>query len=128
MNHPPKTILVVDDSSLARRAARQILQEQGFAVEEASDGAQALERYFLKKPDLVLLDMVMSGMYGLDVLAKLRELDPEVRVIVVTADIQTSTEEQVRAAGAAAFLNKPINRAKLIETVSAVLPGAQPCN
>ena len=58
----------------------------------------ALERYFVEKPDVVLLDLVMKGMYGLDVLAKLRELDPAARVIVVSADIQTSSREMVQAA------------------------------
>jgi two-component system chemotaxis response regulator CheY len=119
----PRKILLVDDSSLARRSARQMLGEQGYVVEEASDGAQALERYFLGRHDLVLLDMVMTGMYGLEVLAKLREFDPQVRVIVATADIQKSTEEQARAAGASAFINKPLNRARLQETVAAVLEG-----
>ena len=119
----PVKILTVDDSSLARRSARQMLQDMGHVVVEASDGAQAIERYFIEKPDLVLLDMVMSGMYGLDVLAKLRELNPEALVIVVTADIQKSTEDQARAAGAAAFLNKPLNREKLKTTVAAVLEG-----
>lgn len=116
-------ILIVDDSALARRTVRATLEELGYTVEEASDGAQALERYFILQPDVVILDMVMSGMYGLEVLAKLRELNPAVRVIVVTADIQQSTREQVRAAGAAAFLNKPINRQELTLLVAAVLNG-----
>jgi two-component system chemotaxis response regulator CheY len=119
----PRKILLVDDSSLARRSARQMLGEQGYVVEEATDGAQALERYFLGRHDVVLLDMVMTGMYGLEVLAKLREFDPQVRVIVATADIQKSTEEQARAAGASAFINKPLNRTRLQETVAAVLEG-----
>lgn len=118
-----RKILIVDDSSLARRSARQMLEEMGHAVQDAADGSQALERYFLDRPDLVLLDMVMTGMYGLDVLAKIRELNPEALVIVVTADIQKSTEEQARAAGAAAFLNKPLNRQKLKATVDAVFEG-----
>lgn len=116
-------ILIVDDSSLARRTVRQMLEEMGHSVEEATDGATALERYFINRHDLVVLDMVMSGMYGLEVLAKMRELDPNVRVIVATADIQTSTQEQVRAAGAAAFINKPVNRANLTKIVGTILAG-----
>jgi len=116
-------ILVVDDSSLARRMVRTLLEEMGHTVEEASDGAQALERYFIHRHDLVFLDMVMQGMYGLDVLAKLRELDPAVRVIVATADIQTSTREQVKAAGAAAFVNKPLGRSAVTQVVNAVIKG-----
>ena len=121
-------ILIVDDSSLARRTARSMLEELGFAVDEARDGAQALERYFIDRPDLVLLDMVMTGMYGLDVLAKLREMNPEVRVIVATADIQQSTQDEVRAAGASGFINKPLNKQRLTTLVSAVLGGGQTWN
>jgi two-component system, chemotaxis family, chemotaxis protein CheY len=116
-------ILIVDDSSLARRTTRQALEEKGYAVEEASDGAQAIERYFLNRPDVVVLDMVMTGMYGLEVLAKLREINPEVRVIVATADIQQSTRDQARAAGASAFVNKPVNRQALTDLVAKLLAG-----
>jgi two-component system chemotaxis response regulator CheY len=116
-------VLIVDDSSLARRTVRPIIEELGHTVEEASDGAQAIERYFLNRHDLVILDMVMTGMYGLEVLAKLQEMNPHVRVIVATADIQKSTIEQVRSAGAAAFINKPINRQQLSQAVETVLAG-----
>lgn len=116
-------ILVVDDSALARRTLRQALEELGCQVEEASDGAQALERFFLGAPDVVILDMVMSGMYGLEVLAKIRELKPEARVIVATADIQRTTAEQVKEAGAQGILNKPVNRQALAATLKTVLEG-----
>lgn len=116
-------ILIVDDSGLARRMLRQMLEEMGHSVEEATDGATALERYYINRHDLVLLDMVMNGMYGLEVLAKIRELNPEVRVIVATADIQTSTRDQVRDAGASAFLTKPVNRKELAGVVNTVLKG-----
>lgn len=116
-------VLIVDDSSFARRTARALIEELGHTVEEAVDGAQALERYAANRHDLVILDMVMSGMYGSEVLARLREINPEVRVIVVTADIQQSTLDEVRAGGAAAFLNKPINRQNLAQAVTTVLGG-----
>jgi two-component system, chemotaxis family, chemotaxis protein CheY len=116
-------VLVVDDSGLARRMMRQLLEEMGHTVEEATDGATALERYFLHRHDLVLLDMVMNGMYGLEVLTKMRELNPNVRVIVATADIQTSTRDQARGAGASAFVNKPVNRKELVGVVTTVLEG-----
>jgi two-component system chemotaxis response regulator CheY len=117
------TVLVVDDSSFARRSVRAILEELGHTVEEAADGAQALERYYLNRHQLVVLDMVMTGMYGTEVLTKLRAINPDVPVIVVTADIQTSTIDEVRAAGASAFINKPINRQKLAEVSEIVLKG-----
>src|SRR6185436_5093131 len=100
-------VLLVDDSSLARRSTRRVLEQAGYTVVEAEDGLSALERFSLEKPDIVLLDLVMKGMYGLDVLSKLRELDPAARVVVMSADIQTSSRDLVQSAGAAAFLNKP---------------------
>lgn len=117
------TVLIVDDSSLARRTMRSAMTELGYEVDEAPDGPQAIERYFLKRYDLVILDMVMSGMYGLEVLGKLKELNPEARVIVATADIQASTLEQARAAGASAFINKPINRKQLSDALLTIKAG-----
>jgi two-component system chemotaxis response regulator CheY len=114
-------ILIVDDSGLARRSLRQVLESAEYEVAEAEDGINALERYFLEKPDVVMLDLVMRGMYGLDVLTKLRELDPEVKVIVVSADIQTSSHDLVREGGAFAFVNKPFDKQEILATVDAAL-------
>jgi two-component system, chemotaxis family, chemotaxis protein CheY len=110
-------VLVVDDSGLARRRVRGILEGAGYEVVEAEDGMSALERYFVAKPDLVLLDLVMKGMYGLDVLTKLREMDPDARVIVVSADVQTSSHEMVEHAGAIGFLMKPIDADQVLDLV-----------
>jgi two-component system, chemotaxis family, chemotaxis protein CheY len=116
-------ILIVDDSSLSRRTLRRILEEAGHEVVEANDGMSALELYFLEKPELVLLDLVMKGMYGLDVLAKLRELDAGARVIVASADIQSSTRQMVDEAGALDFINKPFVSENVISAVNTALSG-----
>ncbi len=116
-------VLIVDDSALARRNLRQILEAAGCEVVEAEDGLSALERYFLDKPDVVLLDLVMRGMYGLDVLEKLRQLDPLAKVVVVSADVQTSSQQLVDQAGAKAFITKPFDREEIIGTLKAVLGG-----
>ena len=117
-------VLIVDDSSLSRRTLRQMLESSGYDVVEADDGLSALERYFLEKPDVVLLDLVMKGMYGLDVLAKLRELDADARVVVVSADIQTSSQELAETAGARAFVNKPFEKAEILKALESALTGA----
>jgi two-component system chemotaxis response regulator CheY len=114
-------VLIVDDSGMARRALRQILESAGYDVAEADDGLNALERYFLDKPDVVMLDLVMKGMYGLDVLTKLREMDREARVIVVSADIQTSSHDLVEQAGAVAFVNKPFDRDDILKALGMAL-------
>ena len=114
-------ILIVDDSSLSRRTLRRILETAGYEVVEADDGMTALEVYFLEKPSLVLLDLVMKGMYGLDVLVKLREMDPNALVVVASADIQSSTRKLVDEAGALAFVNKPFISEQVIAAVEAAL-------
>jgi two-component system chemotaxis response regulator CheY len=114
-------ILIVDDSALSRRTLRRILERAGYEIVEADDGMTALELYFLEKPNLVLLDLVMKGMYGLDVLVKLREMDPKAIVIVASADIQSSTRKMVDEAGAHAFINKPLMSEQVIAAVEAAL-------
>ena len=116
-------ILVVDDSGLARRLIRKILEELGYEVEDVSDGAQALERYLLNHHDAVILDLLMHGMYGVDVLLKLKELNPKLPVIIASADIQKTTREQVKEGGAAAMVNKPVTKEQLAEVLGIVLTG-----
>jgi len=121
-------ILIIDDSALSRRILRRILEAAGHHVREADDGMVALEQYLLDQPDLVLLDMTMRGMHGLDVLTKLRELDPQARVIVATADIQRSTRELVDAAGGSGFVSKPFETERILSAVTTVLGGGAAWN
>jgi two-component system chemotaxis response regulator CheY len=114
-------ILIVDDSALSRRTLRRIVESAGYEVVEANDGMAALELYFLEKPSLVLLDLVMKGMYGLDVLVKLREMDPKALVVVASADIQSSTRKLVDEAGALGFINKPFVAEQVLASIEAAL-------
>jgi two-component system chemotaxis response regulator CheY len=118
-------VLVVDDSGLARRRARGILEGAGYEVCEAEDGMSAIESYFVSRPDVVLLDLVMKGMYGLDVLTKLREMDGSAQVIVVSADVQTSSRDLVAEAGAAGFLVKPLDADAVLALVRSTLSEAR---
>jgi two-component system chemotaxis response regulator CheY len=115
------TVLVVDDSGMARRTTRRVLESGGYHVVEAEDGLSALEKYFVEKPDIVLLDLVMKGMYGLDVLTKLREMDAEAKVIVISADVQTTSRDLVNAAGASGFLSKPVKPDDVLAAVAHAL-------
>ena len=116
-------ILVVDDSALSRRTMRRILEGAGYSVVEADEGMAALETYFIEKPVAVLLDLVMKGMYGLDVLAKLREMDHDARVVIASADIQTSTRTLAEEAGAYAVVNKPLVASEVIQALEKALAG-----
>ena len=116
-------ILIVDDSMLARRLMRKILEDLGHEVEDVSDGAQALERYVLNHHDAVILDLLRHGMYGVEVLQKLKELNADLPVIITTADVQRTTRELVKEAGAAALLNKPVTKEQVAEVLEIVLAG-----
>ncbi|PYP89875.1 MAG: response regulator [Blastocatellia bacterium AA13] len=116
-------ILVVDDSGMSRRTLRKILEPEGHQVTEAADGIAALEHYYIDRPDLVLLDLTMTGMYGIEVLTKMREMDAQARVIVASADIQNSTRALAENAGASAFINKPFAMAQVLNAVSIALRG-----
>jgi two-component system chemotaxis response regulator CheY len=116
-------ILVVDDSGMSRRTLRKILEPAGHEITEAEDGISALERFYVNKPDLVLLDLTMTGMYGIDVLKKIREMDPGACIVVASADIQSSTRAMVEEAGASGFINKPFAIDQVLNAVSAALRG-----
>jgi two-component system, chemotaxis family, chemotaxis protein CheY len=116
-------ILVIDDSALSRRISRGILQGAGHAVLEAEDGISGIESYFLEKPELVLLDITMKGMNGIEVLEKLRQLDPNAKVVIATADIQSSTRTLTHTAGACGFVVKPLGADQVLAAVNAALQG-----
>jgi len=118
------TILVVDDSSLSRKTSRRILEAGGHWVRDVADGMAALEQYTLDRPDLVLLDVTMADMNGLEVLRQLRAIDPAARVVMATADVQTSTRELALAGGAVGFVNKPLNGDVVLAAVAAAVEGA----
>lgn len=92
-------------------------------VEEAADGPQALERVYLKPPDLVVLDLVMPQMNGTEVLLKVKEMHPKLPVIIATSDVQKATLEEVKSGGACALINKPVSRPILETAVAAALTG-----
>jgi len=114
-------ILVVDDSAYARRVHRAMLERAGYEVLEASTGTGAIETCMLEQPDIVILDLSMEDIGGLQVLRTLRELNVPARVIVVSADVQRSTEQTVMANGAARFLAKPANADQLAAAIAQTL-------
>ncbi|BFT31256.1 hypothetical protein D210916BOD24_24320 [Alteromonas sp. D210916BOD_24] len=107
-------VLVCDDSALARKMAKNNLPD-GFAetIYEASNGMDALEILAHHRIDLVLLDLTMPILGGLDVLSEIKRRQLETFVIVVSGDIQPLMQEKVMALGALSFIEKPIRKAVL---------------
>ena len=102
-------VLITDDSQLTRRILRAILEAAGHEVMEASNGNIALELIAQDAPDCVLLDLLMPGMDGFEVLSTLNERGIDIPVIVLTADIQETARKKCIRMGAVDFLNKPPN-------------------
>lgn len=116
--------LIVDDSLVARLSLKGILKETGLSLSEAPSGEAALE--LLGKglrPDIVFLDLTMPGRGGLETLRDLSASYPGIPVVVVTADIQVRTIETVKAAGAAAVVRKPADKAEILSVVAERLGG-----
>ena len=107
-----KTCLVVNDSRVIRKVARRILEEMNFQIEEAADGAQALQACEANMPDAVLLDWNMPVMNGLDFLIELRKREGGDKVIVVFCSTENDMQHisEAISAGANEYIMKPFDR------------------
>ena len=117
------TILVCDNEEILRGLVRASLDGNGYTLVEARDGDEAVEQARLVRPDLILLDMMMPGRSGLEVLAELRR-DPELRgipVVMLTARAQVTDRDAAHLAGAGRFLAKPFSPLELDGVVKELL-------
>jgi DNA-binding NtrC family response regulator len=108
------TILVVDDEANARTALAELLRDEGYRVETAADGFKALGKMEEAAPDLVLTDLKMPGMGGVELLQRIREQDEDAVVIVMTAFGAVDTAVDALKKGAADYLTKPLNMTELV--------------
>lgn len=118
---PQPKVLVVDDSQFLRMHLARILQENGYEVILAEDGEKALELYSADRPDVVLLDITMPRLNGMDALIRLHQIDAGARVIMLTALDQKFLAAQAMRMGAREFLVKPVQDNKLLVAVKRVL-------
>jgi CheY-like chemotaxis protein len=125
-------VLVVDDNDVNRFVAAHMLEASGFAVIQASDGAEAVRLTFEQRPGVVVLDIQMPGMSGLEVLARIRgAADPAVaatRVIAATALAMAEDRQRCLAAGAARFIARPFSMKDLVDEVRALMPATDAAN
>ncbi|NUO50000.1 MAG: response regulator [Polyangiaceae bacterium] len=122
------TILVVDDEALVRQVTRRSLEQMGYAVLEAGDGLEALDVFAAErsKIDLVLLDAVMPRLSGQRAMARLRELAPDLPIVVSSGRLGADDAEGVMIGGATAVLFKPFTASQLAEAIASVLKGRPP--
>ncbi|MBI3965759.1 MAG: response regulator transcription factor [Chloroflexi bacterium] len=114
-------MLIVEDEPTVRLSLRLACEKAGFTVEEASSGPQALERASRRRPGLVLLDLTLPGLDGIDVCRELRLRDSELPVIMVTARDDEVDRVLGLELGADDYITKPFSPRELIARVRAVL-------
>jgi DNA-binding response OmpR family regulator len=101
-------VLIVDDNVMTRSLIKDLLTEMGHEVTgEAENGDEAVREFTARRPELVLLDLIMPGKNGLQVLEELKAIDPAPRVVMVTAVQQDVITKELLGKGAAGVLHKP---------------------
>jgi DNA-binding NtrC family response regulator len=110
-------ILIVDDQESIRHFVEKAMRDEGYDVTSVGEGRLALERVAEEMPDLVLLDLRLPDTHGLDVLKKVKEDDPELQVIIMTAFGDVESAVRAMKLGAHDYINKPINLEQLFITV-----------
>ena len=120
-----KKILIADDKATSRELLRTVLERQGYAITEAADGEEALQKALAETPDLILLDLQMPRRTGYEVLRELRK-DPRhaaLPIIALTASAMQGDREKALAAGFTGYLAKPVALVHLREEVHRLLQG-----
>jgi two-component system chemotaxis response regulator CheY len=125
MAHDKKpSVLLVDDDSMLRAMLRLILLGENYrVVGEASNGRDAIAQFANLKPELVLLDINMPEMDGLQALEAMRQANPEALVMMVSAEATMDKVNQALALGAVGFVVKPFNPASVLDRVESCLRG-----
>jgi two-component system cell cycle response regulator DivK len=114
-----KTVLIVEDNELNMKLFRDLLEAHGYLTSGTSNGVEALDLVRKMRPDLILMDIQLPQVSGLEVTRWIKD-DPELRaipVVAVTAFAMKGDEERIREGGCEAYLSKPISVGKFIETV-----------
>jgi CheY-like chemotaxis protein len=117
-----KTILILDDEEVVRKVLRAMLESRGYRALEAPDGAEALRLLKEERPHLILVDLTMPGMSGIQFVETLRkQAEMPVPFIILTGTDPSEIEKSSKALGASSFLQKPFSRDELLQKVEAVL-------
>jgi CheY-like chemotaxis protein len=117
----PRTILVVDDSVFSRLHTKKVLQEAGYTVAEAGNGAAALATMDSQAFDCIVTDLLMPTLDGFGLLEAVQKRHAGTPVVVLTADIQTATHARCVELGASGFVQKPINAGRLHAVLTSLL-------
>ncbi len=122
MSEEQATVLIVDDAAMMRQLFKDILRKSPFEViGETANGQEALKLYADLRPDLVLMDVMMPGLDGIEVTRAIMGQDPRARIIICTTVSQKSRVMEALRAGAKDFIVKPLVPRKVLEAMRKVL-------
>ena len=110
-------VLLVDDAAFMRMRCAKLLTENGYSVDEAENGQDAIDKYVAIKPDLVLMDITMPVMDGLTAVAEIKKIDPNAKIVMCSALGQQNTVMSAIKAGAKDFIVKPYQPDKILTTI-----------
>ncbi|WP_026674571.1 response regulator [Alkalihalobacterium bogoriense] len=115
-------LLVAEDEDVLRMLIVDTLEDEGYVIDEATDGLEAIELIEKNQYDLILVDYMMPGLTGIEVIEKVRTMEEknDTLIMMLTAKSQQADEEQARKAGADFFLAKPFSPTKLAEMVGEI--------
>ncbi len=113
-----QTVLLVDDSEFLRMRLTRLLEGEGYRVVEANDGAEGVEMYFEVEPDLVLMDITMPNLNGIEATDRITSRDDEAVVVMCSALGQQRMVLKALKAGAKDFIVKPYDTDKLLATIA----------
>jgi len=116
------TVLIIDGSSFQRTIIRKTLKTEGCRYIEADNGRFSLDLIGQEQPDIVIVDLLIPDMDGIEFLTAIREKEISIPVIVLTSDIQDATREKCIQLGSSSFLNKPTRADELIPAIRLLLP------
>jgi FixJ family two-component response regulator len=119
------SVAIVDDEEPIRKALRRLLRASGLEAEGYASGQAFLDATTEQRPDCVVLDLHMPGMTGLQLLRKLQSVRPKIPIVIITAHDEPETREQCLAAGACAYLRKPLEDRLLLNAISAAVGQAR---
>lgn len=115
-------LLIVDDSKFTQKVEGNLFKEvvPNLEIYFANDGKEGVQKYIEINPDLTIVDLLMPNMTGMELLKEIKDIDKDAKMVVVSADVQEKVKQEAYDLGALAFVNKPINKAKIEEILNIV--------
>lgn len=123
---PPRSILIAEDNPDSRDALKALLEAYGFRVTEAENGEQAVQKALVTHPDLILMDIMMPVMDGVEATKRLRQNEQVRGIPIIALTAMAGSRDLAMNAGCNDYLTKPIDIPRFLQTIRSILDGPDP--